>query len=679
MLRKRFKKLIVWTMGFAIVLSSSAWSMSPMSVSAAGSSYYVDSNSGNDSNSGTSANAAWRTLTKVNSINFSPGDKILFKAGGTWTGQLCPRGSGANGSPIVIDMYGSGNKPVIQANGTKHNTLYLKNQSYWEINNLEITNQVSTWGDYRGISINGDDYGVINHIYIKNCYVHDVKGEVNWIGGDPANNSDGVNFKTGWDASKKTGGIVFDVQATASTHRKTTFNDVLIQGCTLKNNSFSSIIFKQIDAGTGYGIRNSASDSNWAPHTNVTIKDNYIDHSGSGHACNGMYITDVRNGIIENNVIKGAGTSGIELYYGDSITIQKNEVFDTVKKSGGADSNGIDPDSSTTNIIVQYNYVHGNGDGILFCQIGFGGNCIVRYNILQNNSRMAFNLHSASGAAADIYNNTVYTSMSSSELVSSSGGTSTLNKGTYRLKNNIFYSSVSGPVVTGGTRTTFDYNCYYGVTAPSDSHKVTSNPLMADPGKGVDGSSAGTAFNSLGGYKLQSSSPCISHGTAVWSGGKDFWGTPLYNGSPDIGANESVSGGGDTPVTLSGIYKIKNNKYGTYIDSDGDGAVILCSSSSYDDQQWEVSINGYGYYFIKNVRSGRYYLDTELDSVVIWNDGSNTTSDAQWAIAAAGDGTYTINNLKPGREFLYGTADNRVLWNTGATGDDTKWVFERVN
>lgn len=537
MLRKRFRGTLVWTMVFVMVLST--WSMlAPMSILAAGKTYYVDSSSGNDNNSGTSANAAWKTLAKVNRITYSAGDKILFKAGGKWTGQLCPRGSGASNSPIVIDMYGSGNKPIIQANGTKHNTLFLKNQSYWEINNLEITNKASTWGDYRGISINGDDYGVIKHIYIRNCYVHDVKGEVNWIGGNTASNSDGVNFNTGWDASKKTGGIVFDVQATASSHKKTTFDDVLIQGCILKNNSFSSIIFKQVDGGVGYGIRKSASDSNWAPHTNIIIKDNYIDHSGSNHACNGMYITDVKTGTIENNVVKGAGTSGIELYYCDSVTIQKNEVFDTVIKCKGADSNGIDPDSSTTNIIIQYNYVHGNGDGILFCQIGFGGSCTVRYNILQNNSKLAFNLHSASRATANIYNNTVYTSMSRSKLVSSSGGTSTLDKGTYHLKNNIFYSSVSGPVVTGGAKTTFDYNCYYGVTAPSDSHKVTSNPLLVDPGKGKDGSSSGTAFNSLGGYKLRSSSPCINRGTSVWSGGNDFWGNALYHGSAEIGAYE---------------------------------------------------------------------------------------------------------------------------------------------
>ena len=59
-------------------------------VHAAGTTYYIDSSGGNDSNSGTSTSAAWQTLTKVNGITFQPGDKILFKAGGAWSGMLSP-------------------------------------------------------------------------------------------------------------------------------------------------------------------------------------------------------------------------------------------------------------------------------------------------------------------------------------------------------------------------------------------------------------------------------------------------------------------------------------------------------------------------------------------------------------------------------------------------------------
>lgn len=40
--------------------------------------YYVDSKKGSDYFSGTSAAKAWKSLKKVNSTVFRPGDKILF-------------------------------------------------------------------------------------------------------------------------------------------------------------------------------------------------------------------------------------------------------------------------------------------------------------------------------------------------------------------------------------------------------------------------------------------------------------------------------------------------------------------------------------------------------------------------------------------------------------------------
>jgi parallel beta-helix repeat protein len=522
----------------------------PNSAYAAGTAFYVDAVNGSDTNDGKSENTPWKSLDKVNSVTYQPGDKILFRAGNNWTGQLAPKGSGASDAPITIDMYGDGNKPLIQANGEKNDTIYLKNQSYWEINNLEVTNTGSTWGDYRGISINGDDYGEINHIYIQNCDVHDVNGLVGWISGNVADSSlvPGITRGNGWNGSKNTGGIVFNVQATSDTHVKTTFNNVLVKGNTVANCSFGGIIIKQIDPDSNnlWAERSSESDTNWAPHTNITFEDNYIDQSNSDHACNAIYMTDVKGGTIQNNVVKGAGTCGIEMYFCDSIVAQKNEVFNTTVKAGGADSNGIDADKGTTNIIIQHNYVHDNGDGILFCEFAFG-NCIVRYNILQNNAKLAFNLHSDAKAIAYAYNNIIYTSSKASKnLVSSSGGAATLNKATYYITNNIFYSTVSGPAVDDGTHVTYDHNSYYGVAAPtSDLNALTADPLMIAPGTGGNGSALGTAFNSLEGYRLQSTSPCInsgastfSNGTLLWNGGTDFWGDALYNSEPDIGACE---------------------------------------------------------------------------------------------------------------------------------------------
>ena len=59
--------------------------------------YYVDSNNGNDSNTGTSETTSWKTIAKVNSSLFQSGDFILFQRRGVWREQLAIPSSGKSG------------------------------------------------------------------------------------------------------------------------------------------------------------------------------------------------------------------------------------------------------------------------------------------------------------------------------------------------------------------------------------------------------------------------------------------------------------------------------------------------------------------------------------------------------------------------------------------------------
>jgi hypothetical protein len=120
--------------------------------------YYVDASEGADNRPGTSPEGAWRTLEKVNATTFQPGDRLLFRAGGAWTGQLWPKGSGAEGRPIVIGKYGDGTKPAIRGAGAMA-AVYLENQEYWEIADIEVTNEAATPGYRRGVLIRGQDAG----------------------------------------------------------------------------------------------------------------------------------------------------------------------------------------------------------------------------------------------------------------------------------------------------------------------------------------------------------------------------------------------------------------------------------------------------------------------------------------------------------------------------------------
>jgi len=92
--------------------------------------YYVDGELGNNANSGTSPEKPWKTLEPVNALKLLPGDKILLKAGCEYAGTLAPHGSGTERSPIIIDSYGEGTKPVIAGNGKTENVIRLHNQRF---------------------------------------------------------------------------------------------------------------------------------------------------------------------------------------------------------------------------------------------------------------------------------------------------------------------------------------------------------------------------------------------------------------------------------------------------------------------------------------------------------------------------------------------------------------------
>ncbi len=84
-----------------------------MGESALGSTYYVDATAGDDTRDGQSEATAWKTLNKVNSSAFLPGDQILLKRGEVWRESLAPPSSGVAGNPIKFDAYGTGDAPEI--------------------------------------------------------------------------------------------------------------------------------------------------------------------------------------------------------------------------------------------------------------------------------------------------------------------------------------------------------------------------------------------------------------------------------------------------------------------------------------------------------------------------------------------------------------------------------------
>lgn len=100
---------------FFIVVA--AFFVTAFAIPAAAATYYVSSSQGNDDNDGLSEVAPLETVEKVNGLDLQSGDRVLFKCGDLWQGEmLYITKSGASGNPISYGSYPEGScagKPEI--------------------------------------------------------------------------------------------------------------------------------------------------------------------------------------------------------------------------------------------------------------------------------------------------------------------------------------------------------------------------------------------------------------------------------------------------------------------------------------------------------------------------------------------------------------------------------------
>jgi len=73
--------------------------------------YYINSQTGNDTNAGISINSPWKSFKKLEEITFQPGDSILFAKNSVFQEGITFRSSGNSENTIVISNYGDGSLP----------------------------------------------------------------------------------------------------------------------------------------------------------------------------------------------------------------------------------------------------------------------------------------------------------------------------------------------------------------------------------------------------------------------------------------------------------------------------------------------------------------------------------------------------------------------------------------
>ena len=143
--------------------------------------YYVDNTCGYNGN-GTSQTCAagpgqpgpFNSLANAQSglTGSQAGNRLLFKAGETFTGQYTVRAYGTSGHPFTISSYGTGAKPIINGNGTSpYGVISITNLNYITINGLALTN--GSMGVWIYCTSSTTSTSSIN---ISNCYIYGCPG-----------------------------------------------------------------------------------------------------------------------------------------------------------------------------------------------------------------------------------------------------------------------------------------------------------------------------------------------------------------------------------------------------------------------------------------------------------------------------------------------------------------------
>lgn len=294
--------------------------------------HYLDCIAGNDAEDSLTPRTAWRTLAKADSYTYQPGDSLLLRRDVRCDGLLWPKGSGSEKTPIHLGAYGQGALPVI-VGGAESAGLRLSNQSYWEIENLEVVG-----GSPYGIHIGGS-VPVMRHFRITNVVVHDVPGI---------------------PLAKESGLVVIAPDDNTKSH----IDDVILDGVTTYETSqWAGIIVN----GGGF---DSTGSQDRGDHIEIR---NSIVHDVAG---DGILLARVSHGILEHNVAWNTGMqetqsigtpNAIWEWMCRDCRVEYNEGYFT--DSPGVDGGVFDIDYGDENNLIQHNFGH---DSQGYCISVFG-------------------------------------------------------------------------------------------------------------------------------------------------------------------------------------------------------------------------------------------------------------------------------------------------------------------
>jgi hypothetical protein len=461
-------------------------------------SYYI-SPTGDDNNDGSSPAKAWKTIAKVNSTTFSPGDQILFERGGVWSETLILSSSGSQESPIVFGAYGDGGKSTIDGQNTISQCVVSDNQAdNIVIDGLHFINcgdpghapAGPEFEEWHGCIVSSENDGwIIRNSEFENCGQRAI-----FARGDPT----GVDAAKGWIIEDN---IIGTVSLTGS--RGSDQVAILLRGLDhpiVRRNKVSPVYTSAIACNTGGQNKTGAECTN---------PDFYGNEVTNAAGCN-IYAMWTDYAKMHHNYIHDSRGAGIcASYDSDYAEIYYNIIHD-LGDYQGTHYNGIDINLDSddgkiyNNVVVNVAYVNITIEDMSWDdQSRASDGWIIRNNILDARGNIPAEVPIA-----------IYPECK--DIV---------------ISNNIYIPNESfwGGGYVGrwqGEYMKFKYNEWQDASGDSDSLVVDpgSEPLFVD----------GTNHN----FHLDPSSPAVDHGYHMIQT-VDFEGNLVPQGdAPDIGAYE---------------------------------------------------------------------------------------------------------------------------------------------
>ena len=488
--------------------------------------YYVSSSTGDDRNDGLTTQKAIKTLKKISSLRFLPGDSILLKRGDKWNEKLKLQSSGSNDKPITVDAYGSGEKPQITGVTTIDPNLWQQ----------------------------GDNNGVY---YQKTPRPYGVfEDGVKIIDDNRYNIPDGKKTKGNTSLTGSGGDWYFDTATSKLFYKPTSGvpGDHEVQYSTFSSgiyiNEQSYIIIRNLKISYigGSAIYVNASDHITVDNCDIsyTFEHGIQFRNSKGHnVATHNTITQVGDGIywMENN--KGpnlaanntisycnyvVGGSQFNNNDGHAIGMQNGERF-VVRDNTVSYTNmpailiWVGPGSSGKDCVVKGNIIFaGNKKTYLkkYYGIGVGWHSTDSdaltgtrlYGNIIKGSTAGFKLYSAHSPGAKVFNNTIYNCGEGFRLKKADN---------WIIKNNIVVNTHNYQIYEEndlvGSRNVYDYNLYYPdipggwkyrgdilsnfrnwqIISRQDANSHIADPLFNSPG--------------MNNFTLRSASPAIDAGT----------------------------------------------------------------------------------------------------------------------------------------------------------------------